>query len=132
MDTVSKTKNDGKEKYFLGWTDIERCIYRIVDWYRFNKIEAKNIYGIPRGGLIPAVMLSHKLNLPLIFDEEQIDKETIVIDDIEDGGMTMGFIHLGYKVVLYSKLEKDSSCDYYSEPIGKHKWVVFSWEVPNE
>ena len=45
-----------------------------------------SVTGIARGGLIPAVMVSHKLDLPYV---DAVGPNTLVIDDIADSGVTL-------------------------------------------
>ena len=43
------------------------------------------VYGIPRGGLIVAVLVSHKLGIPLITSlRDMYGKKFLVVDDIVD------------------------------------------------
>jgi hypoxanthine phosphoribosyltransferase len=74
---------DIKSKIYLSWDIIET----LVDVLAMNikKSEIDSIMGLPRGGLIPAVMLSHKLNLPLVFEPTE---KTLIVDDICDSGET--------------------------------------------
>ena len=45
-----------------------------------------SVMGLPRGGLIPAVMISHELGIPLVINPT---KNTLVVDDINDTGHTL-------------------------------------------
>ena len=51
------------EKIYLTWKDIEDAVTSLAHRIKESGIEITSIYGLPRGGLIPAVMLSHKLNV---------------------------------------------------------------------
>ncbi len=57
---------------------------------KHNTKEFKNIFAVPRGGLIPGVYLSHKLEIPMIFNVGQISEDTLVVDDIYETGDTFG------------------------------------------
>ena len=70
----------------LSWKNIEDVI-NTINPEIFKKY--KNIYGIPRGGLIPSVLISHKFNIPISL---VIESNTLIIDDICDSGETMGDI----------------------------------------
>ena len=50
-------------KMLLTWSDIESLVDNLVE--QINKLDKKPfyIYGIPRGGAIPGVWLSHKLGI---------------------------------------------------------------------
>ena len=44
-------------KVYISWKNVEQLIQKIAE--QINKDEIKFISGLSRGGLIPAVMLSH-------------------------------------------------------------------------
>ena len=131
-DTISKVKNDGKRKIHLSWTEIETCIENIL--HSINdcvKSDLRNIYPIPRGGFIPAVILSHKLNLPIVLKGSQLSGHTLIVDDIEDSGKTIKqFETHPWKAVLISKLIP-TQCEFVGEIYPKNKWVVMPWEKQN-
>ena len=56
---------DVVEKIFLTWDEVDELVDRIATRITNEFSNITHIYGIPRGGLIPAVMLSHKLGIPL-------------------------------------------------------------------
>ena len=92
------------------------------------------IYGIPRGGLIPATILSHRLELPLLMGDPMIickDKTVLVVDDINDTGTTLipycGCENL-QSVVLYERAESDVRSDFVGETVHHNGWIVFPWE----
>ena len=80
-------------KYYLSWKWVEEQIDSTID--KFNDIDLQYVSGVPRGGLIPAVMMSHILGvkyLPYtsaILLPEEIRNQTLVIDDIADTGHTL-------------------------------------------
>jgi uncharacterized protein len=86
----------------------------------------KSIYGIPRGGLIPAVILSHLLELPLVTNYEEAT--TLVIDDIADSGETLSSI-VNPTGVLYYKPKTSKKVPTFT---GKRQlgdeWLIFPWE----
>ncbi len=72
---------------FYSWDDFQKDIPELVR--RIKKLSRKKggfdcIYGIPRGGLVIAVKLSHELNLPLLMGG--VTKKTLVVDDVADTG----------------------------------------------
>lgn len=99
----------------LRWEDIEQAVRYLVHVMGYNFYKPELIIGISRGGLIPAVMLSHKLNVPVVeaariqlrdedpesnanhyrtntwnlagdhFNRQQV----LVVDDLWDSGATM-------------------------------------------
>lgn len=117
-----------KSKVKLDWGEIERLVevlsFKIQSYYE----EIDVIYGCPRGGLIPAVMLSHKLGLPLITDECKITKTTLIVDDICDTGNTFANMDVSskYFASLHYREGGFFKCLYATEVIND--WIVYPWE----
>ena len=119
-------------KTFYNWEDIEGRVSDLCQRLKHESFEA--VYGIPRGGLIIAVLVSHKLNIPLITDlKNMYGKKFLIVDDIADTGVTLE---------RYKKLEvcdkavfatldyhKQSTVvpDYWISEKGD-KWIVYPWE----
>ena len=135
---------DIKSKICLNWGDIENLVNELAAKiqlrYQYNP-EIESIYGCPRGGLIPAVMLSHKLNIPLIVEENQITQNTLIVDDICDSGET--FLSMldkhqkGYEIedapkfaCLHYKYDtSDFLPDFFGVEIRDFEgWIVYPWE----
>ena len=57
-----------KEKKYLTWGEVEIAVERLASNIFNNNIGITAVTGLPRGGLIPAVMLSHKLKIPYIIN----------------------------------------------------------------
>ena len=119
-------------KEFVTWNLIDETIIDIAFHLRETKKDFKGVYGIPRGGSILAVMLSHKLDLPYIenpFDCEFDD--FVIIDDIADTGETLKFYEetfkKGYIVTIH---EHDQSIvkPEYSVIAKGDAWIVYPWE----
>lgn len=111
------------------WEEVELGCQKIAKFLKLTKMKIKNIYGIPRGGLIPAVRLSHLLNKPLIIREEEISKETLIVDEIVDTGKTVKkYLENGYTVVsLFYNISKSKPPMYWVF-VKEDKWIVFPWE----
>jgi len=104
--------------------------------FAINKIaeRAKNfninsVYGIPTGGLVPAVYVGHLLNVPVV-EENYIGKETLIIDDICDTGKTLGaYNHFGYNTatIYYHKQSIVEPDIWIYEK--RNEWIKFPWET---
>ena len=117
-------------KYFYTWSEFDKDIEEIVRWAVQRSF--KSVYGIPRGGLIVGVVLSHRLGLPTKLQIEELDRDTLVVDDIVDSGRTLENLDkvLKFKPVAATLFFNKDSCRrpvfYVRE---KKDWVVFPWEI---
>lgn len=117
------------------------------------------IVGIARGGSIPAVHLSHRLNLPMknvswsTFHKEQMresaidvaddimdGKQILIVDDILDSGRTMKELIADWGcdrkdidiAVLVYNVSQDITPNFYGRQINKQindDWIDFWWET---
>lgn len=120
-----KTKN-------ISWKKIEEGVNILEKKLLPLRATIKNIYGIPRGGLVPAVILSHRLNIPLVIDQRSISKNTVIVDEIIDSGKTAQKLYKKKKVKLFVSLflRKGSvfNPDYSAFKINEKDFLVFPWE----
>jgi hypoxanthine phosphoribosyltransferase len=116
-------------KIYLSWDDtidlVDKLCYKIIT----DLPNIDSIYGIKRGGLIPAVMISHKLGLPW---SDVMLPNTLVIDDIADTGETLKNTVGCYTAVLHYK--PHTSC--YMPNLWAHvhegdEWINYPWEMSN-
>ena len=70
-------------KKFITWGDIDDAVERLAINITNSNIEIMAIGGLPRGGLIPAVMLYHKMNIPFVSQAylAQIPGNILIVDD---------------------------------------------------
>jgi hypoxanthine phosphoribosyltransferase len=117
-------------KEFISWNLIDEAVTDIAFNIKNTNKDFKGVYGIPRGGLILAVMLSHKLDLPLIMSKDELDENSIIIDDIADTGKTLwDFLEYQSYVVTIHKHEKSIFKPDYSVLDKGDKWIVYPWET---
>ena len=109
--------------HHVNWIQLEYLVNKIVENIPQG---VSNVYGIPRGGLVAAVMISHITGLPF---SDSISESTLIVDDIYDTGETMEpYLKEGYHcATLFSKHNVDNLI------VGKYllhddNWVVFPWE----
>lgn len=110
------------------------CYLNDIDKIAFfcKEDSIKTIYGVPRGGLIMAVILSHKLNKKLILDKDKINRYTLVVDDINDTGMTLKKLLRGkrcFRVWTLWKQGDSRFTDSFSINFAKGEWIVFPFET---
>lgn len=119
------------KKKILDWSDIERAVERLAENIKLSGREFDAISGLPRGGLIPAVMLSHKLNLPYVDfsgEAEDFDK-VLLVDDICDSGETLKKHHPYFTLVsIHYKSKAVIEPDFWYKLVDEEDWVVYPWE----
>jgi hypoxanthine phosphoribosyltransferase len=111
-------------KVYLSWDDISILVEDLCHTIVTSGIQVKSITGIQRGGLIPAVMISHKLHIPFV---SRINKDTLVVDDICDTGETLKNTVGMYTATLHYKKTAGFTPDFYSKEVGD-EWIVYPWE----
>ena len=146
---------------------VEEPIRRVISWSEYDELveaicsQVKGtpdaIVGLTRGGLVPAVSLSHKYNAKLYclnislrdgkassqgFDWRQLKKYSniLIVDDINDSGATLWEVAnqcYGREIqeptfaTLLSKRSSEFDNLITGEQINKekeHEWLVFPWE----
>ncbi len=126
------------KKYNVNWDEIEALVFRLSHKIITNDLEFKNIYGLQRGGLIPSVMLSHQLGIPMA--KGDIGPDTLIVDDICDSGETLDKLVKKYQT-LYSfpfnlktavlHYKPHTSCfepTLWAKRWSNPNWIVYPWE----
>lgn len=113
------------------WNQFDKAVDTMataIQWRVRASLSPKftNIYGIPRGGLVLAVALSHRLELPLT---DCVGSRTLVADDISDTGHTLEPYKSNFIVTLHyvkgSRVEPNLYVDIKSPDV----WIVYPWET---
>jgi hypoxanthine phosphoribosyltransferase len=132
MNSKSRTLSKGKEKLYLDWNTYIARIYELVNQIKKSKIKFNYVYGIPRGGCIPATIISHSLNKRMIVGLQELYKvlpsRVLIVDDVVDSGKTFNyFVDNKYKTAaLYSQINSKILPDFYVAV--NTCWVVFPYE----
>lgn len=129
MDDISKTTNTKDREKLLVNSDIFKFLIKLLaDKIRNQKQFFRNLYGVPRGGSVVAVYLSHELNIP-IGRKDQIHNDTLIVDDIVDSGLTLQYWKKVYGNQFASLFIRDAKTkpDFYVNNAEKF-WVVFPYE----
>jgi hypoxanthine phosphoribosyltransferase len=111
-------------KIFISWDDIDQLVEELCHKIRISGSKPESVTGIERGGLIPAVMVSHRLGIPYV---KRINRNTLVIDDICDTGKTLQEIISCYSATLHYKKTANYVPDFYAKEVGD-EWIVYPWE----
>ena len=140
----------------LAWEDFDLWIADLVKTVRFSQQSRKSplkfVYGPPRGGVIPAVALSHRLGIPWVGSFRELSDalwktegtfaDVLWVDEIVESGKTLEtFLDqcLSHplrggdplKTCWVSKLPSTRFPALHSGiTVEKDTWVVFPWEDP--
>lgn len=121
------------KKKWVTWEQVEEFVNYIVSIYKDSDLTG--VYGLPRGGLVLAVMLSHRLHIPFLGSP---CKDCLIVDDICDSGESL--LHYAQNSSSFEKPLYHIVTMYYKENklgITPEKfydekgddWIVFPWEV---
>ena len=115
-----------RNKIPLEWEEIDRLVDVLCEKIITQIPSIDSVMGLPRGGLIPAVMVSHRLDLPLVTLPEP---HTLVIDDIADSGVTLTNTPGIYTAVLHYKPHTSVfKPNLYSVEYKGDDFLLYPWE----
>ena len=122
-----------KEK--VCWEGVECYVEAVAsEFKKRSNTSCTGVYGLPRGGLVLAVMLSHRLNVPLLMSPAE---DCIIVDDICDSGESLlhyvnnssgNCKHRYFITTLYGNKNAAVQPDYYFKEKPHNTWIVFPWE----
>lgn len=123
------------KKRIIDWNFIHTAVDRLCLNILKSGIKVNAVYGLARGGLIPAVMISHRLKLPFM-SIENADKDydkILIVDDICDSGDTLKrFIEYPDEIVTATIHYKSSSVyepNFWYRLAYEDEWIVYPWET---
>ena len=127
---MDSTQTNNVER--LSWDDIHTLLNRFAQKVYRENLHFTGVYGIPRGGLVPAVIISHFLKIPLLLAPAE---GCIVVDDIADSGRTLAHYTFNdtqkNKYFLFTLVKRERSSitpDYFGLVRDSSDWIVFPWE----
>ena len=145
------------KKTFFTTLQMRNALIQIEDQMVHDAWMPSIILGINRGGCIPGVYLSHRLdkphevldirlrdhaskpNLSTLEKAYAFQKKILIIDDINDSGATFKYIEenfgkgdgrIKFAALIHNKPSK-TKVDYQGYEINKEEapaWIVFPWE----
>lgn len=113
-------------KIYLSWDDTIDLVDKLCEKIITEQPNIDSVFGLKRGGLIPAVMVSHKLGLPW---SDVMLPNTLVVDDICDSGVTLKNTVGVYTAVLHYK--PHTSCykpNIYAQIHEGDEFIYYPWE----
>lgn len=122
------------EKVKVTYADMVEYIEKVVEDLNAKNIKPTGVYGLPRGGLMFAIMLSYRMDIPLLLNAS---KGCVIIDDIADSGRTL--MHFTendtqfnkyYITTMYYHERSMVKPDFYLH-LKKGRWIEFPYEYGN-
>lgn len=146
-----------EEKLYYTWEYIHRLTLNLADDVMKEDYKIDYIVAVSRGGLIPGVLMSHYMNIPLkplpwstrdhleqlhdltVAEDIKEGKNILLVDDINDSGKTFieilndwEYNHLSagrvIPVSVFQRATTELPSDHYAKLITCQDWVVFPWE----
>lgn len=120
------------EKVYVSWKDMEDFANDLIKEMKARNFQPTGVYGVPRGGLILATLLSYKLDIPLLLNASQ---GCLIVDDIADSGRTL--LHYTENDTQFNKYfiatmfyhKRSIVTPNYYKFEKTDKWIIFPWEV---
>lgn len=119
------------EKIYLSWDEIEDAVESLAHQIKQSGKKIGSMDGLARGGLIPAVMLSHKLGIPFMNENNNDEGYILIVDDICDTGETLGYYDIHDYILTATIHHKQTAMvepDFYYSLAPENKWIVYPWE----
>lgn len=122
------------EKIQISWEDFGKVLKELKQKIINSGKKYKYVYGIPRGGVIIALYLSHKLNLKyLTLQHDYLDdyniEEVLIVDDIADTGETLKeFMNFDIATIYRTPWSKINPTYSVWNKTNKDTWIIFPWE----
>lgn len=110
--------------HHLTWHDVELAADALAK--RHSAKPPTGVFGIPRGGVVPAAMVAARLGVPIATSGQP---GVLVVDDLVDSGRTLSrWLEAGHRAdALFVKPEAGAAhCAPRAVPVSG--WVVFPWE----
>lgn len=114
----------------VNWGQIEKFVDELSYNAELANLKFSGVYGLPRGGLVIAVMLSHKLKIPLLLAP---CKNCLIVDDIADTGISLQHYDIDknekqyYITTMYYHRQSKVVPDFYVYE-KTDSWIKFPWE----
>ncbi len=143
------------------WGDIRHEVLSFAEKHPELRDPKWRIVAIPRGGLVPAALLSHALDvqqihfahriaIPNVYDVDGLDFSSpdpiLLVDDIYDSGETLDLLKErlescaseGTRILGYTIFQRRAWWGFSSiqlaekDFLGRKIWIHFPWELDND
>lgn len=115
------------------WSDFNTDVHMLAQLIERSVIEKPQyVHGIPRGGSVVAVVVSHLLEIQYVRDMQHPladASNTVIVDDICDTGKTLlPLMAAGFECFTIHYKSHAKTMPYHVESIPDNTWVVYPWE----
>lgn len=125
-------------KKFIPYDLVEVYASRLAGRHADSGIDA--VWGVPRGGVIPAVLVAKQLGVPVLWTDSMTAGAgtVLVVDDLVDHGGTANSIVAqllanGVDVIFDALIRKPHSPDHFAPDADVvDGWVVWPWELAED
>ena len=148
-------KSRYRKMYPVSWEQLQRDC-RALSWRLMEKGPWKGIFGITRGGLVPAAIIARELDIHLIDTiclstynwKEQSDNANVLkkvdndgegwllIDDLVDTGRTAKIVRdmvpKAHFATVYAKPEGRPLVDTFITEVSQDTWILFPWDAASQ
>lgn len=146
--------DENVDKWICNWEDIDDMVHQLHRSMVRKKYKPDFIVGISRGGLVPAIMLSHIFKVPMLpvvwatrdfidMDRERVkqvqklvrkqEKNVLIVDDICDTGATFeSFQEYLMEDQCASFASGVEFCSLYVRYTAEFNPTYWAVEVPDE
>ena len=132
----------GQPIHKITWDALTEGTMKISDWIEQTIGDKVSIYGIPRGGMIPAIMVVHQLEARGMQARFAADlnhlmpselHKLVVIDEICDSGDTFKVVTQLFPIVqtatVFRRPDAKFEPNFVAYPALEGKWLQFPWEI---
>ena len=127
------------DKFILRWSVYLDLLYTLIDKVKGSEKKYEFVWGPPRGGMIPAVVFSHCLDLKLLIavpplieplgERDRYKKSLLIVDDCVDTGTTLNSVRDFDIATIFKKPWSPFTPKYWVKETSK--WIVFPYEEPD-
>lgn len=124
------------KKIDVDWMDYINMCKNLSYKISSAKLSVTSITGPPRGGVIPAIIISHALDLEYIewgkftntFCNLESTKDVLVVDDITCTGRTLMHFPIHTKAVIYKRITSTVIPQIFLIEVPENVWIKFPYE----
>ena len=114
------------KEIIITWEEVGKMIDELALKIKKSGEKIDGVFGVPRGGLPLAVILSYKMDIPVLLYPTE---NTLVVDDISDNGYTLQRLKNKKIATIYTTDWTITQPNWFIEKkLSKEHWLVFPWE----